>query len=200
MTSARVREALRSMRGPLVALARLGQVLGHGCDGGGGSGHREPAGVGCSGRVTARAWVQKVQGARARHSTPYGALCRAYCAVRRGLAAARRRWVASMRCLSHGSGLSALIPSATGVGDHRGAHRGLGSGRGDVQRRRRRGPVVGIDAAYADGSLQGCSGLLGSTGRLEEHLRRCYGGQGGPGIAGDEQLLGNGFTCSGGFE
>ena len=83
------------MRGPLVALARLGQVLGHGCDGGGGSGHREPAGVGCSGCVTAGAWVQKVQGARARRGTPYGALCRAYCAVRRGLAAppGRRRAV-----------------------------------------------------------------------------------------------------------
>ena len=70
MTSARVREALHSMRDPLVALARLGEVLGHGCDGGGGSGHREPAGVGCSGRVTAGAWVQKVQGGtcKARHT------------------------------------------------------------------------------------------------------------------------------------
>jgi hypothetical protein len=28
----------------------------------------------------------------------------------------------------------------------------------------------------------------------------CYWGQGGPAITGGEQLLENGFTCSGGFE
>ena len=85
------------MRDPLVALARLGEVLGHGCDGGGGSGHQEPAGVGCSGRVTAGAWVQKVQGARARRGTPYGTLCRASRVAQRGLAVARRRWVAGVQ-------------------------------------------------------------------------------------------------------
>ena len=48
--------------------------------------------------------------------------------------------------------------------------------------------------------MRGASGLLDPMIRLEEHLWRCYGGQGGPGIAGGEHLLGKGFTYFGGFE
>ena len=55
-----VREDLRVMRDPPMALAGIGVALGCGCDGGGGSGHREPVGVRCSDRAGAGAWVQEI--------------------------------------------------------------------------------------------------------------------------------------------
>ena len=114
-----------------------------GCRGRGGAGTRLSGsavavlvGAGRSGCARAGNWVQRTCGACARHNTPFGALCR--CSCREG-------------------GLRANLTSATEREGRAGAHRGLGSGRSDVQRRRRRGPVAGIDVAHADGSLQGCS-------------------------------------------
>ena len=47
------------MRDPPMALAGIGMAKGCGCDGGGGSGHREPAGVRRSDRAGAVACVQE---------------------------------------------------------------------------------------------------------------------------------------------
>ena len=49
-------------------------------------------------------------------------------------------------------------------------------------------------------STQGYSRLQDSTDQLKAVLRKRHGDQGGSGVAGGEELLGNGFTCSGGFE
>ena len=48
--------------------------------------------------------------------------------------------------------------------------------------------------------MQGSSKLQDSTNQLKVVLRKRHGDQGGSGVTGGEELLGNGFTYSGRFE
>jgi hypothetical protein len=47
--------------------------------------------------------------------------------------------------------------------------------------------------------MQGFPRLLGSTGRLVVFLRRCYGGQGGPGIADGKESQGRSISPAAGL-
>jgi hypothetical protein len=103
-----------------------------------------------------------------------------------GAVAEERRRVWSSR----EGGLRPTGPSAIGRAGPRGAHRGLGSIGDAAQGGWRRGPSGGDGRRSWGRLLQGSSGLLIPTGRLGVFLRRCHGGQGGPGIAGGEKSQG----------
>jgi len=94
------------MRGSLVALAGLVVAQDGGCDGGGGSGHRRLAGVGCSGRESGlRATLTRQKGS-AGGGCPHRVLERAGRVAeggrRRGRAetAGRRWWRGRKRAVS----------------------------------------------------------------------------------------------------
>ena len=69
-----------------------------------------------------------------------------------------------------------------------------------VQQGRRCRSDGGERCGSAVKSTQGSSRLQDHTDQLKAVLRKRHGDQGGSGVAGGEELLGNGFTCTGGFE
>lgn len=119
------------------------------------------AGAGCSGCARAGIWVQRTCGACARHGTPFWCTLQGYTRSAGGKLVVAR-WLCTAathqrRCSCREGVLRANLTSTTEREGRAGAHRGLGLGWSDVQRRRRQGPAAGIDAAHADRSLQGCS-------------------------------------------
>jgi hypothetical protein len=102
--------------------------------------------------------------------------------------------LAGMRRSGRRSRLRLTSSSAKGTGWGVYAHRGLGPGWMAVQRCRCRGPAAETGRRSWRGLMQGFLGLLGSTDRLVVFLRRCHGGQGGPGIAGGEESQGRSIS------
>jgi hypothetical protein len=76
----------------------------------------------------------------------------------------------------------------------------LESARAAAQSDWRRCPSGGNGRRLRGGLLQGSSGLLIPTGQLGVYLRRCHGGQRGPGVTGGEESHERGISPAAGLD